>query len=81
MNCVFTGTLLEHLTNIISPDSCQLACKHYQGCEYFFYDSKQNNCELRLSGDRECDFVRGAPSQMEFKKCVKEGLIKWPWIN
>ena len=43
MQCVFAGTLLDHLTDIFSPDSCQIACEHYTGCEYFSYDYKHSN--------------------------------------
>ena len=59
---------------------CQQACELYTNCQYFVYDSKHSNCELRTSGDRKCDYIRGVP-EPDFQSCVESGYIEWPSLN
>ena len=46
-------------------------------CKFFTYDSERRLCELRDSGERECEMVRGTPHP-DFEKCKQDGFIHWP---
>ena len=52
---------MEHLEAIPSVGTCQMACQHYTGCQYWVFDKETGDCELLSDNDRVCDFSRGPP--------------------
>ena len=58
--------------------TCQFACRLYNkepSCEYFFYNSLEQNCEFLSSSTRTCDIIRGPPTP-SLEEC-SEGPSKY----
>ena len=76
--CDYKGTVKFSLEDTKDIASCQGACTSYMPeCKFFTYDSERRLCELRDSGERECEMVRGTPHP-DFEKCKQDGFIHWP---
>ena len=74
--CRYSGSLLEHLDHIASPENCQHACKLLKPCKYFNYDKTLKDCELLGSANRNCDLIRG-PRHPSFDVCWENENILW----
>ena len=75
---MYNGYLLENLGNITTASVCQFACQLYDkepSCEYFFYNSQEQNCQFLSDASRTCDIIRGPPSP-SFEQC-SEGPSKY----
>ena len=76
--CRYSGSLLEHLDHIVSPENCQHACKLLKTCKYFNYDKILKDCELLGSANRNCDLIRGPPHP-SFEDCWENEHILWQY--
>ena len=76
--CKYDGYLLENLSNITTISTCQFACQLYDkepSCEYFSYNSLEQNCQFLSSSIRTCDIIRGPPTP-SLEEC-SEGPSKY----
>jgi len=69
-NCIFQGSLLDHLRDITDPDICQQACNHSPSCNYFVHDKDTQDCALLDSPHRTCHWMRG-PVVPPYKGCYE----------
>ena len=75
--CNFLAETIDDLTQIVDVRKCQQACIANPECGWWIYDEENLICQLKRSGHRECDMVRGTPHP-DYKKCELDGHIYWP---
>merc|ERR1719495_2266164 len=56
--CMFESNLLDHLNNVADEKTCQMACQHIHGCEFFVWDKFTKDCEILDGSARQCDLIR-----------------------
>ena len=42
LECDYTGDIIEELTNVLTPEECELMCKH-NNCNYWVFESQDGH--------------------------------------
>ena len=75
--CIHRGNILEnfHEDDILT---CRIRCQNIPNCEYYIYDSTDNDCECLDSKETQiCDWIKG-PKEGSLTSCELKPTITTP---